>query len=283
MFGYRPDGKKVKDLDPITKIVPHIMSARHDALNSTTYNIDCSGFDAFIHKQAEQGVQYNYMHILIAAMVRGLALYPALNRFVMNGRIYEHNAIQISFVVKKSLDLDAPESLVKITCSGKETIAEIREKINAAIEEDARPDANNGTEKIARVLTFTPNFMIKFLVGLIKFMDKHSMLPMAILNLSPFHTSAFVTNLKSIKGPSIYHHLYDFGTTGIFFAMGKESVTPIVRGGEIVKGKILPLKIVMDERFADGMYWVSGLRQLVHFLQNPSLLEAPLKDQSANP
>lgn len=283
MFGYRPDGKKVKDLDPITKIVPHIMSARHDALNSTTYNIDCSGFDAFIHKQAEQGIQYNYMHILIAAMVRGLALYPALNRFVMNGRIYEHNAIQISFVVKKSLDLDAPESLVKITCSGKETIAEIREKINAAIEEDARPDANNGTEKIARVLTFTPNFMIKFLVGLIKFMDKHSMLPMAILNLSPFHTSAFVTNLKSIKGPSIYHHLYDFGTTGIFFAMGKESVTPIVRGGEIVKGKTLPLKIVMDERFADGLYWVCGLRQLVHFLQDPSLLEAPLKDQSANP
>lgn len=283
MFGYRPDGKKVKDLDPISKIVPHIMSARHDALNSTTYNIDCSGFDAFIHKQAEQGLQYNYMHILIAAMVRGLALYPALNRFVMNGRIYEHNHIQISFVVKKSLDLDAPESLVKITCSGKETIAEIREKINAAIEEDARPDANNGTEKIARVLTFTPNFMIKFLVGLIKFMDKHSMLPMAILNLSPFHTSAFVTNLKSIKGPSIYHHLYDFGTTGIFFAMGKESVTPIVRGGEIVKGKTLPLKIVMDERFADGFYWVCGLRQLVHFLQNPSLLEAPLKDQSANP
>ena len=283
MFGYRPDGKKVKDLDPITKIVPHIMSARHDALNSTTYNIDCSGFDAFIHKQAEQGVQYNYMHILIAAMVRGLALYPALNRFVMNGRIYEHNAIQISFVVKKSLDLDAPESLVKITCTGKETISEIREKINAAIEKDARPDANNGTEKLARLLTFTPNFMIKFLVGLIKFMDKHSMLPMAILNLSPFHTSAFVTNLKSIKGPSIYHHLYDFGTTGIFFAMGKESVTPIVRGGEIVKGKNLPLKIVMDERFADGFYWVCGLRQLIHFLQNPSLLEAPLKDQSANP
>ncbi len=47
------------------------------------------------------------MHILIAAMVRGLALYPALNRFVMNGRIYAHNEIQISFVVKKSLDLDA--------------------------------------------------------------------------------------------------------------------------------------------------------------------------------
>ncbi len=36
MFGYRPDGKKVKDLDPISKIVPHIMSARYDAHNFTT-------------------------------------------------------------------------------------------------------------------------------------------------------------------------------------------------------------------------------------------------------
>ena len=282
MFGFRPDGKKVKDLDPISKIVPHIMTARHDALNYAAYDIPCDGLDAFIRKHAEQGVQYNYMHILIAALVRGLALYPALNRFVMNGRIYAHNALQVSFVVKKSLDLDAPESLVKITCTGKETIAEVREKINAAIEADARPDANNGTEKLARILTFTPNFLVKFLVGSIKFLDKHGMLPMAILNLSPFHTSVFVTNLKSIKGPSIYHHLYDFGTTGLFFAMGKESAVPVVQGGEIVKGKTMPLKICMDERFADGFYWVAGLRTLIHFLQAPSLLETPLKDQSGN-
>ena len=273
MFGYRPDGKKVKDLDPITKIVPHIMSARHDSQNLAKYNVPCEAMDTYIREQAEKGEQYTYMQILIAAAARVFTMYPKANRFVMNGRIFQHNDIRISFVVKKSLDKDAPESLVKIKCSGQDTLADVRGKVNAVIAENGKMEANNGTEKLARLLTFTPNFLIKFLVGSIKFLDKHGMLPMAILNLSPFHTSIFITNMKSIKGPAIYHHLYDFGTTGLFLAMGKGTRGP---------KKTMPLQIVMDERFCDGFYWVTCLRQLLVFLNDPSLLERPLTDQSGN-
>ena len=63
-------------------------------------------------------------------------------------------------------------------------------------------DANNGTDKLVRLITFTPNFIIRFLVGTIKFLDRHGLLPGAILKVSPFHTSCFITNLKSIKGPN---------------------------------------------------------------------------------
>lgn len=286
MFGYRADGKKVKDLDPITKIVPHIMKARYDAQNLAAYDVRCEPLDAYIRAQAEQGVRYTYMHILIAAVVRIFAMFPGVNRFVMNGRIYQHNDIQASFVVKKSLDINAPESLVKITCTGRETLNEIREKIDEAIAENAREDANNGTEKLARLITYTPNFMIKFVIWIIKFMDRHGMFPMSILNLSPFHTSFFLTNLKSIKGPVIYHHLYDFGTTGLFLAMGKDAAEPTIRGGEVGKERIMPLHITMDERFCDGFYWITGLKQLQLFLLNPSVLEKPFdpaaKDQSGN-
>ena len=177
--------------------------------------------------------------------------------------------------VKKSLNLEAEESLVKISCTGKETLAEIREKINAAIEEDARPDANNGTEQLAKLLTFTPNFVIKLLIGTIKFLDRHGMLPKAIIGLSPFHTSAFVTNLKSIKGPAIFHHLYDFGTNGLFIAMGKESPEPVVSGGSVDKGKLMPLNFTLDERFCDGLYWVTSLRALRALLINPHQLMTP--------
>jgi len=275
MFGYRPDGKKVKDLDPISKIVPHIMSARHDSQIMSRYDVPCDYLDSFIHEQNAKGETYTYMHILIAATVRVMAMFPKINYFVMNGRIYEHNSIDISFVVKKSLNLEAEESLVKISCTGKETLPEIREKINAAIEEDARPDANNGTEQLAKLLTFTPNFVIKLLIGTIKFLDRHGMLPKAIIGLSPFHTSAFVTNLKSIKGPAIFHHLYDFGTTGLFIAMGKESPEPVVSGGSVDKGKLMPLNFTLDERFCDGLYWVTSLRALRALLINPHQLMSP--------
>ena len=277
MFGLRPDGKQVRDIDPIQRIIPHIMKHRHDSQNLTSYDCPCEPWDAFIKDELARGESYNYMHLVIAGLVRTIALFPRLNRFIMNGRIFTHNTIQISFVVKKGFSADAAETTVKLDFSGLETIREIKEKVNAAIAANNKMDTNNGTDKLVRVLTFTPNFIISLLVGTIKLLDKHGMLPNAILRVSPFHTSAFVTNLKSIKGPSIFHHLYDFGTTGLFFAMGKEEVVPVVEGGEIKPGKRMPLQIVTDERFCDGFYFVSAMKKLKDLYKNPAQMNEPLE------
>ena len=63
MFGFRPDGKKVKDIDPIQRIIPHIMPTRNDAQNFTEYDCPCEPMDAFIIEQSDQGTEYNYMHL----------------------------------------------------------------------------------------------------------------------------------------------------------------------------------------------------------------------------
>ena len=153
----------------------------------------------------------------------------------------------------------------------------MRDKINAVIEANSDMEANNGTDQLARLITFTPNAIIAFLIGLIKFLDKHGMLPKAIIDVSPFHTTAFITNMKSIKGPSIYHHLYDFGNTGMFFSMGKEAMVPVAKGTEIVTGKRLPFKIVSDERFCDGFYFSTALRVLRKYYAHPEVLKEPLE------
>lgn len=276
MFGFRPDGKKVKDIDPIQRIIPHIMPTRNDAQNMTEYDCPCEPLDSFIIEQSDKGLEYTYMHLIIAAMVRVYARFPRLNRFVINGRIFQHNEIQVSFVVKKNLSPDAPDALVKLNFTGLETLQEVKQKIDEAIEANNNIEANNGTDKIARLITMTPNFLIKLTVGLIKLLDKHGMLPKAILNLSPFHTSLFITNLKSIKGPSIFHHLYNFGTTGIFMAMGKESEVPVVNAdGKIVVGKRMPVQIVTDERFCDGFYFVSAMKFWERLLKHPAQMMMP--------
>ena len=283
MLGFRPDGKKVKDIDPIQRIIPHIMRQRHDSQNLTGLELPCEPLDAFIKDEMALGNgTYNYMHIIIAGIVRIIARYPRLNRFIMNGRIYARNAINVSFVVKKGLSASAAETTVKLKFTGLETIAEVREKVNAAINDNNNPDANNGTDKLARLITFTPNLIIALLIGLIKFLDRHGLLPMAIINVSPFHTSAFVTNMKSIKGPSIFHHLYDFGNTGLFFAMGKEAMVPVVECGEIVPGKRMPFQVVTDERFCDGFYFVSALRLLKDLYTNPAQMKEPLEALTAD-
>ena len=272
MFGYRPDGRVVRGIDPIQRIMPHIMPHRHDAQNMTHYDCKCEPMDRFIKEQSAAGENFNYMHILIAGLVRLIGMYPRLNRFIMNGRIYARNTINISFVVKKRLSITVPDTTVKLDFTGHESIYEVRDKINEAIANNAHEQANNGTDKLARVLTHTPNFVLKFLVDTIKWLDKHGMLPMSIIKVSPFHTTCFVTNLKSIKGPSIFHHLYDFGNTGIFFAMGKESLTPVENDKQHALAKIMPVDIVMDVRFCDGFYYVKALNYLKQLLDKPERL-----------
>ena len=65
-----------------------------------------------------------------------------------------------------------------------------------------------------------PGFMVKFLVWLIKVLDYLGVLPRAIKNVSPFHTTLFITDLGSLGIQSVYHHLYELGTTSIFLAFG---------------------------------------------------------------
>ena len=279
MFGYRADGKKVKNLDPIQRLMPHIMPTRADAQNSTSYDVPCEPLDEFIKKEYEKGEKYNYMHILIAAIVRGTALYPRINRFICNGRIYARNCIQISFLVKKALSQDAADATIKIDFTGHESLPEIRDKINEVIAKNvASIDSKNDTDTMARIFSIVPNFLIGAMIGLLKFADLHGLLPKSVLDLLPFHCTAFVTNLKSLKGPSIYHHVYNFGNTGMFFAMGKESKKPVVRGGEIVVGKLMPLRIVTDERFCDGFYFVNAFKQLMALLADPGSMMERLEE-----
>lgn len=273
MFGLRSDGKKIKGLSAVSKIMPHLLSARHDSQNIAKYEVRCENLDNFIQKEKENGNTITYMHIVVAALVRLIALRPFLNRFVMNGRVFKRNKIYVSFVVKKALRDDVEETTVKIEFDGTENIYQVKEKIDEEIRKNNFKEAKNGTDKTASLLTNIPNFLIKFVVGLIKFLDKHGMLPKKIIAVSPFHTSVFVTNLKSIKTDYIYHHLYDFGTTGLFVSMGKEKSMPVVnKNNEIEVGKVMTLGVVTDERFCDGLYFGNSLRLMKRIFENPNVL-----------
>ena len=116
-------------------------------------------------------------------------------------------------------------------------------------------------------------FLVGAAVGFLKFLDKYFWLPMSIVDASPFHTSLFVTNLASIRTNAIYHHLYEFGTTGIFISMGQPE-KKLVRNGELIEErKVMPLGIVTDERIANGHYYGRCFRELTRYYKNPKLLE----------
>lgn len=274
----RPDGRRIKNIDPMQLITSYLMKKRYDAMNMYEDTFPCETWDKYIKEKEAEGIKLSYMHILIAGVIRILALKPRLNRFVMNGKVYARPKIWVSFVVHPELHEDSEGTTIKLCFEGTESILEIAEVINKAIEkETTKRTGENGTDKLARVLTSIPGPILKLVVNTLMWMDRHNILPKAIIELSPFHTSFFVTNLKSLGINHVHHHTYEFGTTGLFFAMGKEKTIPVVHKNEIVMEKHMGYSLVSDERFCDGLYFALGLRELRKIMRNPAILEKPLE------
>lgn len=278
MFNKRPDGRRLRNIEPLQLITSYLMKKRYDAMNMYEDTFPCEVWDTYIKEKEADGIKLGYMHIVIAGMVRMLALKPRLNRFVMSGKVYARPKIWVSFVVHPELHEDSEGTTIKLCFEGTESILEIAEKINTAVEQETtKREGENGTDKLARVLTAIPSPILSIVVNTLMWMDRHNMLPKAIIELSPFHTSFFVTNLKSLGINFVHHHTYEFGTTGLFFAMGKEKIIPVVKKGEHVSEKHMPFSLVSDERFCDGLYFAMALRELRKIMRNPAVLETRLE------
>ncbi len=283
MFGKRPDGRRIRNIEPLQLITGFLMKKRYDSMTMYEDTFNCEAWDKYIREKREQGIKLGYMHIFIAGAVRMLALKPRLNRFVMNGKIYARPKIWVSFTIHPELHIDSPDTTIKLCFEGTETILEIAEKINEAIrKETILRTEENKTDKLARFFTAIPSSILNLVVAILMWMDRHNMLPKSIIELSPFHTSFFITNLKSLGINHVYHHTCEFGTNGLFFAMGKEKKIPVVEKGEVVIQKHMGFSLVSDERFCDGLYYALALREFRKIMQNPVVLETPLAKKVAD-
>lgn len=268
----RSDGTRLTSLDPFVEMIPYIMERRSDAQNFAKRIFFTEPIDRYILEKKEEGRQLRYLHLFIAASVRVLAERPQLNRFIMSSRIYQRKGISISMAIKRSFREDGEETTVKFQFTGQETIFEMAQIIDAEI---AKALSHTATEEdqLIQTMMSLPHFVKKILVKTLKGLDKLNLLPESLIKISPFHTSLFITHLKSIKSDYIFHHLYDFGTTGIFMALGKNMDLPVVEGHSIVIKNCVQVGITTDERICDGVYMTRSFRLLEKYISDPKLLE----------
>ncbi len=279
MFGHRSDGKKVKNVAPIFRVIPFIMMQRNDSQVYFKQDIPIKKMDEYIDKKAAEGIKISYMNIIYAAIVRIIHERPHLNWFVMNGTLYERNKIYVSLAIKKSLSDEGQETVTKIGYDGTENIFEIKDKLEKAIEKNKDTATVNNTDKAIKFFNLVPNTLILWTVRLLKLLDKYGLMPKFIINLSPFHTSVFLTNVGSLGIDSIYHHIYNFGTTSMFFSMGKKKKSFIYEDDEIREEKCITIAFVGDERICDGYYYATSFKQLTRYLKKPELLESDVEEK----
>lgn len=272
----RADGKRIKNADPMYTVAAYIMDKRVDSINMITIDIPVDPIKEYLNEKRKQGINLSHMGVVLAAYVRTLKEFPELNRFVVNKKIYQRNEVAVGMVVLKSGQVDHG-TMSKMYFNENNTIFEVNDIIDKYVTENREAPENNGTEKIIKFLLSVPG-VLPVGVGLFKWMDRHGLLPKAIIDMSPFHMSCGITNLASIRTNHIYHHCYEFGTTSVFMAMGNTREVPKRKGDEIVFEKCMPIGVTMDERIASGSYFALAFRKMRAYLRNPELLEVPPQD-----
>ena len=275
-MAFRADGKRVRKADPMYTVVPYIMDKRNDAMNMITVDIPVEPIQNYINQKRKEGIRINHMSVIMAAYLKTVREYPLLNNFIVNKKIYTHKEFKVAMVVLKNLATQE-ETMSKVKFELSDNIFEVNEKMNAYVEENRKESTVNNTDKMIKFLVSLPGLLLVG-VGLFKILDRYGLLPKFITDLSPFHSSLTLTNLASIRTNHIYHHIYNFGTTSVFIAMGKPREVAKRRGGEIVFEKCMPLGVVMDERICSGIYFAAAFRKFSNYLENPAVLEtAPEK------
>lgn len=267
----RRDGKKVKVENVEYALTPHIMPDRCDSMNFTEVDIPLKPMQDFLNAKRKEGKRISHLALVLAAYTRVIGEFPQMNRFIINKKVYARKELAVGMVVLKAGKMDNG-TMSKVYLDPADSLDEVNEKITKYIEIN-REDGDNSTDKLAKILLKIPG-LLRFGVNLFRWMDKHGWLPRAIIDASPFHASMSITNLASIRTNHIHHHLYNFGTTGVFLAIGKPREVPRSgENGEIILEKCMPMGVVMDERICSGSYYAAAFRRFMKYLENPELLE----------
>lgn len=275
-WGDRKDGRKLRTLSPYDTVSPYIMVTRSDAQNYLSDQFETTAADHFVHQKRQEGlVDFGILHVMLAAYVRMLSQKPRINRFIAGQKVFARYNIEVNMAVKRQLKADETNTIVKVIFEPADTAADVYNRFQEALAK-AFADTENDFDVTARVINLIPGLLKKFTVWLLRLLDYFGLLPAALLKVSPFHGSMFITSMGSLGIPPIFHHLYTFGNVPVFIAFGaKRYAQEWNKQGHLVRRKYIDFTVVTDERICDGFYFASGLKLMRQFLANPAVLDLP--------
>lgn len=277
-WGDRVDGRRIRSLSPTYQMIPYIMVNRTGAANLFEEPFEITAAERYIRQKRREGLtNFGLIHVFLACFCRSIAKYPGVNRFVAGQRIFSRGEdIQFSMTVKKDMSTDGEETEIKLHLTPRDTAYDVYRKMNEAVVKAKNTPADAAVDNVAFGLTLLPGVFLKFCVWFLKTLDYFGLLPKALLEVSPFHGSIYMTSLGSLGISPVYHHLYDFGNLPIFAAFGcKRRTMEIQPDGTVAERKYVDFRFTLDERTVDGFYYASFIKYFKRLFRHPEVLDQP--------
>ena len=272
-FGDRYDGRLLRSLPAISKLMPYLMKVRADSQNQFEAEIDITNIEHYLQGKKKEGyTDMSLLHVIIAAYVRIVAERPGVHRFIAGQKIYSRNKLECLMTIKKDMTLEAPDTCIKVEFDPRDNIYNVYKKFQKAVIEAKNEDGD--FESVIGKLVKIPGLLLRGAIATLRLLDYFGMLPKALHKISPFHGSMIITSMGSLGIPAIYHHLYDFGHLPIFVSYGRmfnKEITTI--DGEKETHHFVTFKVTTDERICDGFYYAAAFKQLMRYLNHPEVLD----------
>ncbi len=262
----RSDAYRCYDVNGTNQLLIDLKPKRSLGELYISQKLDVTNLVNYVQKLKTNGKNITYFSAF--TLVIGKLLYnrPLLNRFIANRHTYEHQNVSISFVMKVNFADTAKEIMVVLPILENDNLFTLNTKIRNKVSSIRNHNVNNnGANRAVEVLSKLPNIVRVPIIGFFKWCDRHGLLPNFLIQDNIYYSSIIVSDLGTFHCNGIYHNITDFGTCSGLITIGE-----IQKEGNHYTCEF---GITMDERIADGYYFIKSIDLMQYILNHPELLE----------
>lgn len=283
-WGDRRDGRWVRDVPGLQLIMANLLPNRADCEVFVSDKIDVTELLRYLEQKnaGHPDFKTTVFHAFIMAVARMVRERPKMNRFVQGRRMYERYDISMSFVVKRRFADNGEESLMVLVPRDEDTLESVSRRIVGDVRETRKSEtATGGIDETINRFARLPRPVLMLALRIVRWLDFWGLNPRFLTDGDPNYTTVLLSNLGSIRCPSVYHHLNNYGTNSFMVTVGtlhKEEL--LMPDGRRELRDVLDFGATLDERIADGFYFARSLKLIQHIFAHPELLDRPLGEPS---
>lgn len=282
-WGDRRDAVWVKDAPGLNIVMASLFPNRTDCEVYIKQEIDITELLKYIDAKNTPDAEFKttLFHCFVAMVARVINERPYLNRFIQGRRVYERNEITVSFLAKRRFADHSEEALMQYVARPDDRLYEISRFIVGDVKKMRKASGADGITETINKIGHLPRPLLMLAVRIVRWLDFWGKVPNFLTEGDSNMASCLISNLGSIKCPSVYHHLNNYGTTSVFITIGKIHKAKVLQddGSEVIRD-FVDIGATLDERIADGFYFARSLKLIQHICDNPEILDMPLKEET---
>lgn len=243
-----------------------------------TFEVEMNAVFDYINMHKDKGRRITITQIAMAAIGRVIALdIPDVNVYVKRGNIVPRDNVGVYTAVMKK-DSNQMGGFVLRNIEDK-SIFDITEEMDKRVKKSKEANHEEGVSKSKNILANIPWPLRNFVLNFVRWWHIKLGKELKLFNIyNDSFGSAMVTNIG--------HHDLQFGFPALLpvaniplvVALGKIEEKPVVRNGEIVIRKMMPLSATLDHRIFDGSQGGILATSIKRYLEDPVCLETPARE-----